>query len=294
VIAREVLRDVARVLGDRGIPVMPLKGVLLQLTLYDNPAERRLCDVDVLVPERRFAEAITLLIERGYRPERAGPSWIEAALRSPRGLPLDLHRRLFCARRYQMPTDEQFLRARRDDGLLGVPVWIQQPLDTLAHLVGKFVSDHVSWEAPSRLAELEKLVDHHGLEPAAAARHFARCGLGRAARHVLSYGRGERMHGFYAAALDALPERRLDGAIVTIAAQLARTFSRGRLAPLSTHLLNTSLPRGAHSLALTAAYAGRHALLARLGGTGGGYWAPFFSGASSSAARRSASSARSV
>jgi hypothetical protein len=293
VIARETLRDVAAVLGDRGIPVMPLKGVLLQLTVYRHPAERRLSDVDVLVPDQRFPEAIAVLIERGYRPERAGPSWIEAALRSPRGLPLDLHRSLFCTRRYQMPTDEQFLRARRDEATLGVPVWIQHPLDTLAHLIGKFVSDHVWSEAPARLAELEKLVDHHGLEPARAARHLARCGLARAARHVLSRGCRERRHGFHAAALAALPEQALDGAIVAVAARLARIFSRGRLAPLSSHLLNTTLSRSAQSLALAGAYAGRHALLARTRGTGGSYWAPFFAG-SSSAARRNASSARSL
>src|SRR6266511_5085875 len=95
VIARETLREVARALGDSGIPVMPLKGVLFQLVLYADPAERRLCDVDVLVPESRFAEAIAILMQHGYRPESAGPSWIEAAFRSPRGLPLDLHRRVF-------------------------------------------------------------------------------------------------------------------------------------------------------------------------------------------------------
>jgi hypothetical protein len=293
VIARETLREVASLLVDRGIPVMPLKGVLFQLTLYADPAERRLTDVDVLVPEGRFVDAIDVLVQHGYRPVSAGPSWIEAAFRSPRGLPLDLHRRVFCPRRYRMGTDELFLRATRDEALLGVPLWIQQPLDTLAHLVGKFVSDHVHSAAVPRLAELEKLVDHHGLEPAAAARHLGHCGLARAARHVLSRGSRERRHAFYDAALAALPAAALDGAVVRVAGRLSRQLEHGRLAPLSSHLLNTSLLQGAHSLALAAAYAGQHALLARAGGAGGGYWAPFFS-ASSNSARRRASSARSL
>jgi hypothetical protein len=293
VIARETLRDVARVLSARGIPVMPLKGVLFQLVLYADPAERRLCDVDVLVPERRFPEAIDILMQQGYRPESAGPSWIEAAFESPRGLPLDLHRRIFCPRRYRMSTDELFSRATLDEALLGFPIYIQHPLDTLAHLVGKFVSDHVHAAALPRLRELELLVEHHGLEPEPACRHLAASGLARAARHVFARGARERGHPFYEAALGALPHTALDDAVVGIASHLCKRLERGRLAPLSAHLLNTSLWRGASSLALAVAYAGEHAFLARARGTAGGYWAPFFA-ASSNSARRRASSARSV
>lgn len=291
VIARETLRDVALHLAGRGIPVMPLKGVLFQLFLYADAAERRLCDVDVLVPEERFAEAIDLLMQHGYRPTRAGPSWIEAGFDSPRGLPVDLHRRVFCARRYHMPTVELFARAQLDEARLGVPIYVQHPLDSLAHLVGKFVSDHVSSEAPKRLLELEALIDHHGIAPAAAARHLQRCGLGRAARYVFARGARERAQAFYGAALGELPGGAVNALVVGLAGRLARRFESGRLAPLSSHLLNTSLWRGAASLTLAVAYAGEHAWLRRAGGTRGGHWAPFFSAAKSSARRR-ASSAR--
>lgn len=292
VIARETLRDVARVLAPRGIPVMPLKGVLFQLVLYADPAERRLCDVDVLVPEGRFFEAIDILVQHGYRPESAGPSWIEVAFASPRGLPLDLHRRVFCPLRYRMSTGELFSRATLDEALLGSPIWIQHPLDTLAHLVGKFVSDHVHSSAQPRLRELELLVEHHRLEAEPACRHLIAAGLGRAARHVFARGARERSHPFYDAALCALPRTAIDDVVVGLAAELCQRLEHGRLAPLSAHLLNTSLWRGASSLALAALYAGEHAWLTRTRGAGGGYWAPFFS-VSSSSARRRASSARS-
>lgn len=291
VAARETLREVAALLSERGIPVMPLKGILFQLVLYADPAERPLTDVDVLVPEGRFAESIDLLVQHGYRPSSAGPSWIEAAFRSPRGLPLDLHRSVFCPLRFRMPTEELFARATRDEALLGLPLWLQHPLDTLAHLVGKLVSDHVHSAAEPRLAELERWVDKHALEPRAAARHLARCGLSRAAQHVFSRGARERAHPFYRGALAALPGNALSGLVVGVAGRLAARFEHGRLSPLSAHLLNTSLWRGAGSLVLAAAYAAEHARLARARGTRGGYWAPFFA-ASSSAARRSASSAR--
>jgi hypothetical protein len=293
VIARETLKDVATLLGERGIPVMPLKGVLFQLLLYSDPAERRLCDVDVLVPEARFADAIAVLVQHGYRPASAGPSWIEAAFESPRGLPVDLHRRIFCAWRYRMPTHEQFERATLDRERLGVPIHLQHPLDSLAHLVGKFVSDHVHAEAAERWAEIERLVDQHALAPRAAAAHLERCGLAPAARHVFSRAARERGHSFHGAVLEALPDGVLSAALIRLAGALARRFERGALAPLSAHLLNTSLRRGATSLLLALIYAAEHARLRRAGGRRGGYWAPFFSAASNSARRR-ASSARAV
>jgi hypothetical protein len=293
VIARETLKEVATLLGERGIPVMPLKGALFQLLLYSDPAERRLCDVDVLVPEARFADAIAILVQHGYRPANAGPSWIEAALESPRGLPVDLHRRIFCAWRYRMPTQEQFARATLDRERLGAPIHVQHPLDSLAHLVGKFVSDHVHAEAAARWAEIEKLIDQHALAPRDTAAHLERCGLGRAARHVFSRAARERDHAFHGAVLEALPDGMLTATVVGLAGALARRFERGPLAPLSAHLLNTSLWRGALSLLFALVYAAEHARLRRAGGRRGGYWAPFFSTASS-AARRRASSARSV
>jgi Uncharacterised nucleotidyltransferase len=291
VVAREVLRDAVMILGERGIPVMPLKGVLFQQILYTDPADRGLCDVDVLVPERRFAEAIGLLLDRGFRPWSAGPSWIEAALLSPRGLPLDLHRRIFCAWRYRISTDDLFRRASLDTELIGAPLWIMHPEDTLAHLIGKFVSDHVHAEAAPRLHEIARVAAHYALEPASVARHLTSCGLARAARHVLAHGVRELGEPFFEATLRQLPKDRRGELVVQVAERLARRLDRTALAPLSAHLLNTTLPRGAASLGMAALYAARHAQLERAQGAGGGHWAPFFS-ASSSSARRKASSAR--
>jgi len=292
VVAREVLRDAARALNERGIPVMPLKGVLFQQVLYADPTERDLRDVDVLVPEDRFAEAIEVLIEHGFAPRRAGRSWIEVGLTSPRGLPLDLHRRLFCSFRYRMPTDDLFRRASVDSEWMEAPLWILHPHDAFAHLVGKFVSDHVPSEARPRLLELAKLAQHFRLEAPSLARHLVECGLARAARHVLGQGARELGEPFFDAVIRELPRDLLGQWLVSAAGLLEkRVLERSRLASLSAHLLNTSLPRGATSLGMAAVYRARHAQLSRAKGTRGGYWAPFFS-ASISSARRKASSAR--
>ena len=294
VLAKETLGAVARALHGANIPVMPLKGVLFQLILYADPAERQLKDVDVLVPERRFAEAIEVLVQHGFQPWSAGRSWIEAGLRPQVGLPVDLHRRLFCAFRYRLETDALFARATIDEQLLGgTPLWIPHPLDTLAHLVGKFVSDHIASGAAPFLTELERWIDRHRLAPELAARHLAASGMARAARHVFARGARELGHPFFEAAARALPPDALGRALVPLAAELARRGERSALGPLSAHLLNSSLPRGMTSLGLAAVYAIEHARLRRAAGARGGYWAPFFAGSSSSA-RRSASSARAL
>lgn len=294
IVAREVLRDAAHALGERKIPVMPLKGVLFQHVLYADPTERDLRDVDVLVPEARFPEAIEVLLQRGFEPRNAGRSWIEVGLRSPRGLPLDLHRRLFCSFRYRMPTDDVFRRAAVDSEWLGAPLWLPDPRDAFAHLVGKFVSDHVPSEARPRLLELGKLAQHFQLEAAPLARHLVECGLARAARHVLGQGARELGEPIFEAVLRELPDDPLGQRLVTLADLLEKRFTeRSRLASLSAHLLNTSLPRGATSLGMAALYAARHAQLTRARGAGGGYWAPFFSASSSSALRKASSARRS-
>jgi hypothetical protein len=294
VFARETLADVARELACAEIPVLPLKGALLQLDVYArDPAQRLLTDVDILVPESSFVAAIQQLLRRGYRPRSAGPSWIEAAFATPRGLPVDLHRRLFCPLRYRLPTHEVFQRARCDRRLLGVSIWLPDPLDTAAHLIGKFVTDHVTRDAADRFVDLEALVSHHRLAPDALALHLSRCGLVRAARYVL--GRGERERGapLYRAALKHLPSTALDASLATLAGPLCAALDGGPLAALPAHLLNTSLWHGAASLSLAALYAAEHARLRRSLGRRGGHWAPFFE-PSKVSARRRASSARAV
>jgi hypothetical protein len=277
VLAREVLRDAAEVLRASGIAVMPLKGVLFQQLLYRDPAERVLTDVDVLVPESAFELAIGSLIEAGFTPRSAGRSLVEVALQSPRGMTLDLHRRLFSLGRYKLSTEAVFRRASTDERLLGVPLQIAHPHDTAAHLIGKFVSDHEGEEPLERLTELALWAAYCNIDPRRLAPHLCACGMARAARYVL--GRGVELTGdpFFSATLTALPPDRLGGLWTRGARALFAPLSQSALAPVPAHLLNASVPRGGASLALAAIQRFRHAWLERHAGARGGYWAPFFS-----------------
>ena len=55
---------------------MPVKGALLQHWLYDDPSERLLSDVDLLVRPEDFGRAIERLESEGYR--RAAGSGVGA------------------------------------------------------------------------------------------------------------------------------------------------------------------------------------------------------------------------
>jgi hypothetical protein len=259
VLARECLREVATVLGERGIPVMPLKGALFQLLLYADPAERALTDVDILVPRAAFSTAVELLSRAGFVRRSTGRSLVECAFRAPSGMMVDLHQQLFSPARYRLSTQDLFRRAIRDAQLLGVPLYLAHPHDTAAHLIGKFVSDHVVAERWSRLNELLLWVRHFGVEPGRLARHLERHGLGRAARYALSCGIESHGDPFFGAALAALPCDPVGWVCARTARSLIPRGQRALLATASAHLLNSSLPRAATSVAWSAINRWRHA-----------------------------------
>jgi hypothetical protein len=62
----ELLR-ISRLLAERSIEMIPLKGVLLSQELYGNPAMRNTCDLDLLIKPQNLERADTLLKEAGYR-----------------------------------------------------------------------------------------------------------------------------------------------------------------------------------------------------------------------------------
>ena len=55
--------------SDAGIPAIPLKGIALAASLYEDPALRVFEDMDVLVPTDRAIEAFRLIVSSGYKPE---------------------------------------------------------------------------------------------------------------------------------------------------------------------------------------------------------------------------------
>jgi hypothetical protein len=264
VLGREALIAVARDLRPEGIPVMPLKGVLLQLLTYTDPAARLISDVDVLVPPAHFEAAVERLLRAGYRLIGVGRSGIEVALRSPLGITIDLHQRLFCAGRFRLSAAGVLRRARRDTRL-GAPLWWPDGRDVLAHLIGKWVTDHRQADV-ERARDLAVAAAHYVLPAPVLAAHLERHGLTRAAHYVLPIACELTSDGRLRAVLTALGRSRR----ALFLAHLARVSFRhlpAALAPLPAHLLNANLASlpgavSAAALARLATYRTRRALAA--------------------------------
>ncbi len=80
----EELARVLSLLGDAGIPVIPLKGVPLAQSLFGDPAARVCGDIDILVPPADVLRAIDLILASGYRNEISHPYFSKLALRHGR------------------------------------------------------------------------------------------------------------------------------------------------------------------------------------------------------------------
>lgn len=245
--ADALVADVAACLAEEDIAILPMKGVLLQHWLYEDPSERPMTDVDLLVRPTDLERATRALCRAGYRP--TGHESVGGLVFGTRfGLPLDLHPHLFDPARYRMSTDDVFQRATTDTALFGEAVSIPSPLDVYAHLVGKFGSDHLTARHVGRLQEIARMGAYLDASPRVTSSHLVACGMRRVARYVLPLARAHCRAGFAAEVEQALPTDLVGEAIARLAgAALSRLSPFSRVGAVCAHLLNDSVPRGLRS-----------------------------------------------
>ena len=65
--AEQVYKEVEGILGEAGILLMPMKGMVFRYLLYSDPAIRPAVDIDILVRPCDFETAHRSLLNRGYR-----------------------------------------------------------------------------------------------------------------------------------------------------------------------------------------------------------------------------------
>jgi hypothetical protein len=245
--ADALVEDVARRLAGAGISVMPVKGALLQHWLYDDPTERPLTDVDLLVLPQDLERVVTRLESAGYRSlQRASVGAV--VLRTPFGLALDLHPSLFDAARYRLRTAELFARSSEDSRLYSARVRLPSPLDAYAHLIGKFGSDHLDGRATGRLDEIARMASLIDAPAETVAQHLVDCGMRRVSRYVLPLVHQTMDEPFAAQVHSCLPFDPIGACIAALASSaLPRAPAVSRRGALVAHLLNDSLPRAARS-----------------------------------------------
>jgi hypothetical protein len=213
-------------------------------------------------------------------PLSAGRSLIEVALRSPQGITVDLHYRLFSFGRYGLTTADLFHRAQRDESYVRAPLWMPYGLDVLSHLIGKWVSDQLSGDVSrrhhvSRAVDIALAYTHYGRPAKQLAQHLRRYGLGRAARFALP--RAARLTGD-ASLLDPiafLPRDPLAPAYLT-SGELGFRHLPPTWSALPAHLLNGSTGAAGLSLGGSLLCRGLHRSLSALPHRCLGAWAGFF------------------
>ncbi|MBX3272842.1 MAG: nucleotidyltransferase family protein [Sandaracinaceae bacterium] len=250
-VARRDLSATVRLLNAEGILPMPLKGVLLQHVVYQDPADRMLSDADLLVPPGQFARALAALRRAGHRvaPEgRAG-----ASTKGPDAqLEVDLHRRPFAPGLFALGGEALFARGRIDEALFDAVVVLPDPRDLYAHLVGNFAKGRHVAQDTAQLRDFSAVASRFGLAPTALARHLEAHGLARAARYALAHAATDA---FAARVLDALAPDPVGDTAAALARRLTARFgSSAPVCAVAPHLVNRSLPRGVLS-------AGAHAAL---------------------------------
>jgi putative nucleotidyltransferase-like protein len=228
--APTLVREVAGVLGSSGIPIMPLKGTLLQRLVYGMRSFRPISDVDVLVPPARFGAARSALRAAGFTVEREEQGGWEVALRRPEGLlEVDLHRRLSSTVRSALLPDDLFRRGRRDTALFGVPVVIPDGRDLYAHLLLHLT---LSWLALGRLhhpEDFEAVPAALSLSPDGLAGHLAEVGLRRHALLVLPLIASATRGSFTSLLIDVLGSTREERLIVDLVRRTCARAAPGSL-----------------------------------------------------------------
>jgi hypothetical protein len=253
-IALGSLRDVVGVLSPLGIDVMPLKGVVLQRIAYDDPADRRLVDVDLAVRSRDFHRAYAALVAAGFTDAHEEPHVWEVALRRP-GSPLcvDLHQHFTDAPRFRLSPDVMFARGHRDEALFGVPVIMPDDHDLYAHVFAHFAVTYVIGNRLHHPDDLRRLAAARKLDVAVCAARLDDAGLARFARALLPLLIEGESDAFAGAVLAALKPDPIGDAIARAArAVFAHAPAQATSRRVAGLLLNPTLGDATRALAEAA------------------------------------------
>jgi hypothetical protein len=132
------LTRICQRLEAENIPALAIKGPVTAHTLYDDPAYRVFCDLDIFVPREHLTDARKILSDCGYQPSGASRIGIarftELSLENAaNGIHIDLHWELTPPDWYVSMPDGMWERTRRV-AILGCEVQTLGEEDTFLHL----------------------------------------------------------------------------------------------------------------------------------------------------------------
>jgi hypothetical protein len=146
-----------------GVTPLLLKGSALRERVYDDPTERSMGDLDLLVAPEEIERSMAALREAGYAPE--SEQLMDAyrlhhfhhILRHPRGFIVELHWGLTDPGSRVPLNEKQFVaRASASSRGNGVPVRVPSPEDLLLHVVSQNEDD--AFGLLRRIVDIDRIV----------------------------------------------------------------------------------------------------------------------------------------
>ena len=192
------LRRVIDALHEVGIPAMLLKGAAMLETVYPDPAQREMLDLDILVPADRLQAAAAALGRLGYGPQAAnghGPGatmamqlpvdqhHAPALVGNEQLLAVELHRHIAIAGEGQRFEIDGLWRRARPSGR-GVHL-LPSPEDLLLHVCLHFTRNRLGGSyrrrhtggALGQICDIARIVEHERVDWSALAARARRHGL---------------------------------------------------------------------------------------------------------------------
>jgi hypothetical protein len=193
----QTLRRALDALAVADVPALVLKGAALVETVYPDPAQREMLDLDILVPADRLSDANAAIAPLGYRPEGSnggsGPTPLEltpdehhgpALVGQERLAAIEIHRHLVIAgegRRFDIDDIWRRARPAPSRGHL-----LPSPEDLLLHVSLHFTRNRLGgsyrWRstggALAQIADIARIVEREPLQWDALANSARSYGLG--------------------------------------------------------------------------------------------------------------------
>jgi hypothetical protein len=156
-----VLDEVVRGLGAHGVAVALIKGIAFAGTLYPDPAERPMHDIDLLVPRTELPDAMRAMREIGFQrigSPRALSGYYHALDYARGDIIVELHRNMVQHRRTELRIGDVWRRAARDPSTGAVRL---DPVDDLLFAVLHIARSELAVPVLNYL-DVQRLCDRFG------------------------------------------------------------------------------------------------------------------------------------
>jgi acetolactate synthase regulatory subunit len=161
VTARRTLETVVPVFEKAGIEVLAVKGIVTAYTLYAEPAERPLSDVDVRIRPEDFERAAGVAEEAGWPVVQWQPGYGSFVLFiGTLGLNVDVESVIGAPGLCKLSIGEMLSRAKR--GLHGSNAWVPELHDHAVLLCVNVFKDKLALAAPWALEDVRRIAEADG------------------------------------------------------------------------------------------------------------------------------------